>query len=304
MPSDSSIQQSLIDTIERSFYRKIPLNSQEPEREKTDLHPPEKDLGIETHISDHSYQPHPITPGRLESTDQVPPLIPREQQHHHHNHREMFGHPIGGLTFILHWGCAVLTVAATVLFGIWAPLSYQETKEANKGNDEMQRALILSAESANEIATSALLAASRQLQFATAQASAISNLQEQLAAMGQVALLQFCNAQTRGVGYRNTKCYILLLVVPKAATASTIFTHTRILQLRISRLARPSLTPPNLPVWFPRLPRRFPQFPYQLLLPVLLIPLQALAITTAVHRAGLGYLLAPFLGSFSEVQLL
>ncbi|EER38874.1 conserved hypothetical protein [Histoplasma capsulatum var. duboisii H88] len=198
MPSDSSIQQSLIDTIERSFYRKIPLNSQEPERERTDLHPPEKDLGIETHISDHSYQPHPITPGRLESTDQVPPLIPREQQHHHHNHREMFGHPIGGLTFILHWGCAVLTVAATVLFGIWAPLSYQETKEANKGNDEMQRALILSAESANEIATSALLAASRQLQFATAQASAISNLQEQLAAMGQVALLQFCNAQTRG----------------------------------------------------------------------------------------------------------
>ncbi|EDN05997.1 predicted protein [Histoplasma mississippiense (nom. inval.)] len=220
--------ESLIDTIERSFYRKIPLNSQEPEREKTDLHPPEKDLGIETHISDHSYQPHPITPGRPESTDQVPPLIPREQQHHYHNHREMFGHPIGGLTFILHWGCAVLTVAATVLFGIWAPLSYQETKEANIGNDEMQRALILSAESANEIATSALLAASRQLQFATAQASAISNLQEQLAAMGEVALLQFCNAQTSG----------------------------------------------------------------------------ALAITTAVHRADLGCLLAPFLGSFSEVQLL
>ncbi|PGH02273.1 hypothetical protein GX51_04713 [Blastomyces parvus] len=199
MPSDTSIQQSLLDTIERSFYQKLPSDSHQAERQKTALHPPEKDQGILPigPSSDPSYQPHPIIPGRLESANETPPLRPSQQlgpQLHH----DPFSHPTSGLIFILRWGCAILTVAATVLFGVWAPLSYQETKNANKVNDEMQHALIKSAKSANAIATSLFEAASLQLQIATAQASVLESLQSQLAAMGQVALLQFCNAQTRG----------------------------------------------------------------------------------------------------------
>ncbi|KLJ06047.1 hypothetical protein EMPG_10527 [Blastomyces silverae] len=199
MPPDTSIQQSLLDTIERSFYQKLPSDSHQPEGQRTEPHPPEKDQGILPigTSSDHSYQPHPIAPERLESTNETPPLRPSQQQGPEHYHSP-FGHPTSGLIFILRWGCAILTVAATILFGIWAPLSYQETRNANKDHDEMQRALIKSAKSANDIATSALGAAFLQLQIATAQASVIENLQTQLAAMGQVALLQFCNAQTRG----------------------------------------------------------------------------------------------------------
>ncbi|KKZ68787.1 hypothetical protein EMCG_01000 [[Emmonsia] crescens] len=193
MPSDTSIQQSLLDTIDRPFYQQLPSDSQEPESQKVDLHPPEKDQGIGA-ASGHPYQLHPITPERLEITKKAQPPQPREQRQHHHHH----GLPTSGLVFLLRWGCAILTAAATILFGVWAPLSYQATKEANKDNDEIQRALMRSAKSANEIASSALYAASQQLDIATAQASVISNLQDQLAAMGQVVLLQFCNAQTRG----------------------------------------------------------------------------------------------------------
>ncbi|OAX83874.1 hypothetical protein ACJ72_01751 [Emergomyces africanus] len=198
MHSDSTPQQPLLDTVERSFHQKLPSDSQEHERQHNGIHPPEKNTGIDA-SSSHPCQPHPVAPQgpeRLQNT----PLHQARQQHQHHHSHEISGRPTSGLIFMLRWGCAILTVAATILFGVWAPLSYQETKEANKENDEMQRALMRSAKSANELATSMLSAASQQLEIATAQASVLGNLQAQLAAMGQVALLQFCNAQTQGVG--------------------------------------------------------------------------------------------------------
>ncbi|EGE85770.1 hypothetical protein, variant [Blastomyces gilchristii SLH14081] len=243
MPSDTSIQQSLLDTIERSFYQKLPSDSHQSESQRTDLHPLEKDQGILPISSslDHSYQPHPITPERLESTNDTPPLRPSQQQAPEH-HQGPFSYPTSGLIFMLRWGCAILTVAATILFGIWAPLSYQETKNANKDHDEMQRALIKSAKSANDIATSALEAAFLQLQIATAQASVIENLQTQLAAMGQVALLQFCNAQTRG---DFAPCSSFINSAQLASLVSQIATPTSTPTPTITRPAPTDSAPPR-----------------------------------------------------------
>ncbi|OJD15956.1 hypothetical protein AJ78_03825 [Emergomyces pasteurianus Ep9510] len=196
MHSDSPNQQPLLDTIERSFYQKLPSDSQEHEGQRAGIRPPEINTGIGA-SSSHPYQPHPVTPKGQEKTQNTSLRHPG-QQHQHQQSHEIFGHPTSGLIFMLRWGCAILTVAATILFGVWAPLSYQATKEANRESDETQRALMRSAKSANAIASSALYAASQQLEIATAQASVLSNLQVQLAAMGQVALLQFCNAQTKG----------------------------------------------------------------------------------------------------------
>lgn len=307
MPSDTSIQQSLLDTIERPFYQQLPSDSQEPESQKADLHPPEKDQGIGA-ASGHPYQPHPITPERLERTKKALPPQPGQQRQHHHHH-DIFGRPTSGLIFLLRWGCAILTAAATILFGVWAPLSYQATKEANKDNDEIQRALMRSAKSANEIASSALYAASQQLDIATAQASVISNLQDQLAAMGQVVLLQFCNAQTRGVG--KTILYFIATEVLSFSAASCNSQRTSL--HRTWDLAQPSLPPPNLTVWFLRLQRRFPRYPCprQPILPFTHrpIPLQTQTMTIqtqtmAIHRVDLGFPLPPFLGLFSVVLLL
>ncbi|PGH05355.1 hypothetical protein AJ79_06824 [Helicocarpus griseus UAMH5409] len=187
MPSESSIQQSLLDTIERSFYHEVPTDSQEPENQKADDRPREK--GSRARFSNTSYEPHPITPETLvERTATLQAHQPHQQHHHHY---EVHGRPTTGLMFMLRWACAILTVAATILFGAWAPLSYEATKEANRNNNKAQEALVESAQSANKIA-------SKAFSMASAQANIISNLQEQLAAMGQVALLQFCNEQTRG----------------------------------------------------------------------------------------------------------
>ncbi|ODH42862.1 hypothetical protein ACO22_01133 [Paracoccidioides brasiliensis] len=190
MSSEPSIQQSLLDTIERSFYQESPAESRE---QTADHHQHEKHRGMSS--SDTAYHPVSINLDTLGGTD-IPPLQPRQRQLP--QNFEMPGRPANGLVFLLHWGCVILTVAATVLFGVWAPLSYEATKEANKDNDQTLRALVRSAQSANEMATSALSSASRHLAMATAQASAISNLQSQLAAMGQIAMLQYCDGQTRG----------------------------------------------------------------------------------------------------------
>lgn len=81
----------------------------------------------------------------------------------------------------------VLTVVATVVFGIWAPLSYRATADGNRDNNVVQSLMMQQVMTANDIASSALRAAS-------AQSTDLASMQSRLGAMGQLALLDFCFA--------------------------------------------------------------------------------------------------------------
>ena len=93
------------------------------------------------------------------------------------------------ISFTLNWICIVLTVAATIVFGIWAPLSYRATADGNRENNEVQSSMMQQVITANVIATSALSAAS-------AQSTALVSVQSRLGAMGQLALVEYCAGQT------------------------------------------------------------------------------------------------------------
>ncbi|KAI9881089.1 MAG: hypothetical protein M1830_008247 [Pleopsidium flavum] len=64
------------------------------------------------------------------------------------------------ISFTLNWICVVLTIAATISFGIWAPLSYRATADGNRKNDKVQ----------------------------SAQSTVLASMQSQLGAMGQLAM--------------------------------------------------------------------------------------------------------------------
>ena len=93
------------------------------------------------------------------------------------------------ISFTLNWICVVLTVAATIVFGIWAPLSYRATADGNRDNNEVQSSMMQQVMTANGIASSVLRAAS-------AQSTALQSMQDRLGAMGQLAMVDFCLTQT------------------------------------------------------------------------------------------------------------
>ncbi|KAI9732208.1 MAG: hypothetical protein M1834_004305 [Cirrosporium novae-zelandiae] len=90
------------------------------------------------------------------------------------------------IQFILNFILAVLGVAAAVVFGIWAPLSYKATADGNRGNDEAQQALLDAVASVNDVASSA----------ASVQSSRLNDLQGRLQAIGELAMVDFCVTQT------------------------------------------------------------------------------------------------------------
>jgi hypothetical protein len=59
------------------------------------------------------------------------------------------------IPFIPHWTFVVLTVAASVVFGIWAPLSYQASANGNRDNNEAQSSVISAISAANELVSGA-----------------------------------------------------------------------------------------------------------------------------------------------------
>ncbi|KAK2792037.1 hypothetical protein FQN52_004147 [Onygenales sp. PD_12] len=198
MPSESSIQQSLLDTINRSFYQQVPDDATEKPHTASASHPPQTSAGLGL-TSDTAYNPPhariQMTAIQADNNNNDPTNPIHHQQHHHHHHYEPPKRPTPGLVFILRWICTILTVASAILFGVWAPLSYAAASRASKDNELAQRELFNSVESASAVAESALSVASAQLDMAGAQASAIGNLQGQLSVMGQIALLQYCGLQ-------------------------------------------------------------------------------------------------------------
>lgn len=81
------------------------------------------------------------------------------------------------INFIIQWTCGILAVAAAIVFGIWAPLSYEATASANRSNDVAQSSMVdaLSRVGAMAMAANsiAMTATSIATSAATAQSSAL-----------------------------------------------------------------------------------------------------------------------------------
>ena len=103
-----------------------------------------------------------------------------------------------GLIFATTWIAGVLAAAASILFGIWAPLAYKAAADGNRDNNAVQSTMLSSVSVANSIAHAALSTAS-------AQASLLQDTQSQLKAMGQLALIQYCATHTVNL------CYTLVI---------------------------------------------------------------------------------------------
>lgn len=87
------------------------------------------------------------------------------------------------------WIAGVLSAAASILFGVWAPLSYKAAANGNRDNNTIQSSMLSSLSVANSVAQVALSSAD-------AQASLLQDMQSRLEAMGQLALIQYCASQT------------------------------------------------------------------------------------------------------------
>lgn len=94
----------------------------------------------------------------------------------------------GDIYFGVKWACGILTVAASIVFGIWAPLSY----EATVSDNETQNAMLGVLSSAQELAATANVIASRALDTASGQRGALESTIE---LMGRLAVLEFCYGQ-------------------------------------------------------------------------------------------------------------
>ena len=99
--------------------------------------------------------------------------------------------------FAIKWTCGILTVAASIVFGIWAPLSYEATISDNDTDDAI--ASVLS--NAKDLASTANIIASNALDTANAQHEVVGSLYSTIGLMGQLAVMEFCYGQQVGCRY-------------------------------------------------------------------------------------------------------
>ena len=93
--------------------------------------------------------------------------------------------------FAIKWACGILTVAASIVFGIWAPLSYEATLSDNDTQDAMVSVL----SDARDLASTANVIASDALVAASAQREAMEGLYSTIGLMGRLAVAEFCYGQ-------------------------------------------------------------------------------------------------------------
>ena len=95
--------------------------------------------------------------------------------------------------FYIKWAATVLAATASVVFGIWAPLSYYMTESTSRDNNAMQMSMLSSVSAANGVAQAALSTASLQNEM-------LLDTHSQLVAMGKLALADYCHRYTvRGI---------------------------------------------------------------------------------------------------------
>jgi hypothetical protein len=99
------------------------------------------------------------------------------------------------LEFWLEWILKTLGVAAAIVFGIWAPISYQATIDGNAGNDASQASVASRLNALNAQATSAAAFQSRAMGFQRSAASAVAELQTRMDAIGVLQAFAFCDGR-------------------------------------------------------------------------------------------------------------
>lgn len=90
--------------------------------------------------------------------------------------------------FLLDWSLKIIGLAAAIVFGIWAPISYSLTAQGNRQNDASQADLQSQLEDVSEQASSA-----SSLQAVAT--SILSNIQEALNAQGLLSIWEFCDGK-------------------------------------------------------------------------------------------------------------
>ncbi|KAF2110460.1 hypothetical protein BDV96DRAFT_584030 [Lophiotrema nucula] len=94
--------------------------------------------------------------------------------------------------FILDWSLKVLGVAAAILFGIWAPISYKVTADGNSDNGASQKELISSIDA---LSLQAWSAAALQ----TEAASSLDELKSRMDDIGSLRVWEFCESRTADI---------------------------------------------------------------------------------------------------------
>lgn len=132
------------------------------------------------------------------------------------------------INFIIQWTCGILAVAAAIVFGIWAPLSYEATASANRSNDAAQSSMVDALSRGRDMAMAAnsiaMTATSIAKSAATAQSSALLEMQNRMALMGQLAVIDFCITQS---------VWFLLCMFIFARRAVRLILHTLKLPLTV-----------------------------------------------------------------------
>ncbi|KAH8696192.1 hypothetical protein BGW36DRAFT_428212 [Talaromyces proteolyticus] len=111
------------------------------------------------------------------------------------------------------WALNVAVLAAAIVFGIWAPLSYNITLDGNSSNDASSSSML-----------SAVLAASSQASIAASTQSAIlEDMSGRMGAIGQLWLVDFCATQTTISACQqfNSEINVPSLVSKLASTTAT-----------------------------------------------------------------------------------
>ena len=146
-------------------------------------------------------------PSRLQEIESKDQAIPPNKDSDHSHHLPSKTLPPGSadeplIPFILHWTCIVLTVAASVVFGIWAPLSYRAAANGNRDNNAAQNSAISAMSAANELALSANAMGSTVAELASradalqrSQLYLLEGLDYRASAMGMLDYLSFCRGQ-------------------------------------------------------------------------------------------------------------
>jgi hypothetical protein len=84
------------------------------------------------------------------------------------------------------WALNVAVLAAAIVFGIWAPLSYNITLNGNSGNDASSSSMLSAVQAASSQASAA----------ASTQSAILDDMNSRIGAVGQLWLVNFCAAQT------------------------------------------------------------------------------------------------------------
>lgn len=131
-----------------------------------------------------------ISPSSTTPNQMNPPISPSENQILHTSKRQRSIRD-KDIYFAIKWACGILTVAASVVFGIWAPLSY----EATISDNDTQNTMVAVLSNAKNLASTANVIASNALDTASAQHEAIGSLYSTIGLMGQLAVMEFCYGQ-------------------------------------------------------------------------------------------------------------